>query len=195
MKKGGFELRDWEFSAPRDVNSKTIDLLGLKWNKSEDIPSINLKWLKEDGDKEILDLFGSLSNGSRPEALKKFRFLLGSNIFPDYGSLALILTFCDEINAIDWKFNLPTTAWWEKLIRIMKDLLKRVLGKAYLSHEEMMTVLCDCEAIINSRHLTYVSENDTDFTPISPSMFIQDIREWTVPNLDVANHNSLNSQE
>ncbi|GBN56376.1 hypothetical protein AVEN_183204-1 [Araneus ventricosus] len=76
----------------------------------------------------------------------------------------------------------------------MKDLLKRVLGETYLSHEEMMTVLCDCEAIINNRLLTYVSENDTDFTPISPSMFIQDIREWTVPDLDVADHNSLNER-
>ncbi|GBM20413.1 hypothetical protein AVEN_222114-1 [Araneus ventricosus] len=73
----------------------------------------------------------------------------------------------------------------------MKDLLKRVLVKAYLSHEEM-TVLCDCEAIINSRLLTHVSENDKDFTPISPSMFIQDIREWAVPARDVADHNSLN---
>ncbi|GBM23821.1 Protein Gawky [Araneus ventricosus] len=50
------------------------------------------------------------------------------------------------VNAIHWKFNPPTAAWWggwwERLIRIMKDL-KRVLVKAYLSHEEMMTVLCD----------------------------------------------------
>ncbi|GBM75660.1 hypothetical protein AVEN_269889-1 [Araneus ventricosus] len=34
------------------------------------------------------------------------------------------------INAIDWKFNPPTAAWWggwwERLIRIMNDLLKRV---------------------------------------------------------------------
>ncbi|GBN11192.1 hypothetical protein AVEN_184742-1 [Araneus ventricosus] len=76
----------------------------------------------------------------------------------------------------------------------MKDLLKRVLGKAYLSHEELMTVLFDCEVIINSRPLTYVSENDTDFTPISPSMFIQDIRECTVPDLHTADHNSLNKR-
>ncbi|GBM21586.1 hypothetical protein AVEN_172446-1 [Araneus ventricosus] len=76
----------------------------------------------------------------------------------------------------------------------MKDLLKRVLGKAYLSHAKMMTALCDYEAIINSRPLSYVSENDTDLTPIIPSMFIQDIREWTVPDLDVADHNSLNKR-
>ncbi|GBN21966.1 hypothetical protein AVEN_107035-1 [Araneus ventricosus] len=97
------------------------------------------------------------------------------------------------VNAIDWKFNPPTGTWWERLIRIMKDLLKRVLGKAYLSHEEM-TVLCDSEAIINSRPITYISENDTNFTPISPSMFIQDVREWAVPDLDVADHYSLSKR-
>ncbi|GBM99476.1 hypothetical protein AVEN_152238-1 [Araneus ventricosus] len=57
------------------------------------------------------------------------------------------------VNAIDWKFNPPTAAWWGgwwvRLIRIIKDL-KRVLDKACLSHEEMMTVLFDYEAIINS---------------------------------------------
>ncbi|GFS68812.1 uncharacterized protein TNCV_409001 [Trichonephila clavipes] len=37
----------------------------------------------------------------------------------------------------------PTTAswggWWERLIRILKDLLKRVLGHARLNYEEMTT--------------------------------------------------------
>ncbi|GBM11412.1 hypothetical protein AVEN_249153-1 [Araneus ventricosus] len=34
------------------------------------------------------------------------------------------------VNAINWKSKPPTAAWWERLIRIMKDILKRVLGKA-----------------------------------------------------------------
>ncbi|GBM51629.1 hypothetical protein AVEN_43262-1 [Araneus ventricosus] len=75
-------------------------------------------------------------------------------------------------NAIDWKFNPPTAAWWgdcwERLIRIMKDLLKRVLGQAQLLYEEMLTILCDCEALMNYRHVTYVSESE-QLVPISPS--------------------------
>ncbi len=47
LKKGSFELRDWEHSLSRDTGSKTVDLLGLQWNKSEDTLSLNLKWLKE----------------------------------------------------------------------------------------------------------------------------------------------------
>ncbi|GBM35225.1 hypothetical protein AVEN_175828-1 [Araneus ventricosus] len=70
------------------------------------------------------------------------------------------------INAIDWKFNPPTAAWWrgwwERLLRIMKDLSKRVLGQAQLLYEEMVTILCDCEALLNSRniYLTYVPESE-----------------------------------
>ncbi|KAG8200567.1 hypothetical protein JTE90_000639 [Oedothorax gibbosus] len=100
------------------------------------------------------------------------------------------------INNIHWKFNPPTAAWWggwwERLIRVMKDLLKRVLGRALLSQEEMFTVLCDCESLMNSRPLTYISENNKDPVPLSPSMFLQDIQEWRTPDLDSVEQKSLN---
>ncbi|GBM79097.1 hypothetical protein AVEN_177413-1 [Araneus ventricosus] len=73
----------------------------------------------------------------------------------------------------------------------MKDLLKRVLGKAQILYEEMLTILCDCKALINSRPLTYVSESE-QLVPISPSSFLQDIKEWSTPDLDAIDHNSLN---
>ncbi|GBO35440.1 hypothetical protein AVEN_98825-1, partial [Araneus ventricosus] len=99
------------------------------------------------------------------------------------------------INAIEWKFNPPTAAWWggwwERLIRILKDLLKRILGQAQLLYEEMLTILCDCEALMNSRPLTYVSESD-QLVPISPLSFLQDIKEWSTPDIDAIDHNSLN---
>ncbi|GFW20746.1 integrase catalytic domain-containing protein [Trichonephila clavipes] len=67
-----------------------------------------------------------------------------------------------EIQCIKWKFNPPTAAWWERLIRVLKDLLKRTLGNAVLTYEELLTILCDCESIVNSRPLTYVSEDSDD---------------------------------
>lgn len=98
------------------------------------------------------------------------------------------------INAIEWKFNPPTAAWWggwwERLIRLMKDLLKRVLGQACLNYEEMITVLADCESIINSRPLTYMSEQES-IKPISPAMFLKDIPEHHLPDLDIIDENSL----
>ncbi|GFU50597.1 integrase catalytic domain-containing protein [Trichonephila clavipes] len=60
-----------------------------------------------------------------------------------------------EIQRTKWKFNPPTAAWWggwwERLIRVLKDLLKRTLGNAVLTYEELLTVLCGCESIVNSR--------------------------------------------
>ncbi|GBO23958.1 hypothetical protein AVEN_216759-1 [Araneus ventricosus] len=99
------------------------------------------------------------------------------------------------VEAIDWKFNPPTAAWWggwwERLIRILKDLLKRILGQAQLLYEEMLTILCDCETLMNSRPLTFVSESD-QLVPISPSSFLQDIKEWSTPDIDAIDHKSLN---
>ncbi|XP_055932853.1 uncharacterized protein LOC129962878 [Argiope bruennichi] len=93
-----------------------------------------------------------------------------------------------SISPIQWKFNPPTASWWggwwERLIGILKSLLRRVLGRASLTSEEMITILCDCEAVINSRPLTYVTENDVTLIPLSPSLFLQDIQTSGVPDLD-----------
>ncbi|XP_035233021.1 uncharacterized protein LOC118204838 [Stegodyphus dumicola] len=49
---------------------------------------------------------------------------------------------------IIWKFIPPTAAWWggwwERLVRTVKELLKRTLGKSVLSYEELYTIICDC---------------------------------------------------
>ncbi|GFX38438.1 DUF5641 domain-containing protein [Trichonephila clavipes] len=45
----------------------------------------------------------------------------------------------------------------------------------------MCTVLCDCESLINSRPLTYVTDDVEDLEPLTPTMFLQDIREVGVP--------------
>ncbi|GFY29277.1 DUF5641 domain-containing protein [Trichonephila clavipes] len=56
----------------------------------------------------------------------------------------------------------------------------------------MYTVLCDCESLINSRPLTYVTDDVEDLEPLTPAMFLQDIREIGVPELDQIDENKLN---
>ena len=62
------------------------------------------------------------------------------------------------------KFILPASPWWggfyERLVRSVKLSLKKVLGKSLLTYEELSTVLCEIEAVINSRSLCYVNEDD-----------------------------------
>ena len=67
---------------------------------------------------------------------------------------------------IQWKFNVPRAPWWggvfERLVRSTKHCLRKVLGQAKFSHDELLTALIEIEMVLNSRHLTYISENDLD---------------------------------
>ncbi|GFY16477.1 integrase catalytic domain-containing protein [Trichonephila clavipes] len=95
-----------------------------------------------------------------------------------------------DIKPIKWKFNPPTAAWWggwwERLVRVIKELLKRTLGKAILTYEELLTVLCDCEAVVNSRPLTYVSEDPNDLIPLTPSLFLNVKSSYDTVDLDLS---------
>ncbi|GBM76251.1 hypothetical protein AVEN_105431-1 [Araneus ventricosus] len=48
-----------------------------------------------------------------------------------------------NINEILWKFNSPSSSWWggfwEWLVRVIKELLRRSLGKSILSFEDCAT--------------------------------------------------------
>ena len=64
---------------------------------------------------------------------------------------------------IKWKFIVERSpwhgGWWERLVRSVKEPLRKVLGKALLSYQELATVLTRIEAVINSRPLTTVSDD------------------------------------
>ena len=66
---------------------------------------------------------------------------------------------------IDWKFNVALAPWWggffERLVRSTKRCLKKTLGTARISCEELhsvvvvVVVVVEIEGILNSRPLTY----------------------------------------
>ncbi|GFX98300.1 bel12-ag transposon polyprotein [Trichonephila clavipes] len=92
-----------------------------------------------------------------------------------------------RVHEIRWKFNPPSSPWcggfWERSIRILKDLLRKNLGLSCLSYEELQTLVCECESVMNSRPLTYISE-EQELKTLTPSMFLQDIPLNDVPDLD-----------
>ena len=73
---------------------------------------------------------------------------------------------------IRWRFNLAKAPWWggmfERMIRATKRCLKRAIGSRRLTYEQLYTVLTEIEAVINSRHITFLYVDDVE-EPLTPS--------------------------
>ncbi|XP_035230198.1 uncharacterized protein LOC118202156 [Stegodyphus dumicola] len=145
-----------------------------------------------------LELVTSLTTDTFLQAFHRFSARRGkpSIIYTDNGTN--FVGACNALASIDfneiakkganeriiWKFIPPGApwwgGWWERLIGMMKRILRKVLGRACLSYEEMCTVLCNCEAILNDRPLTVVSA-DSSLTSITPGNFLREIQNYSVP--------------
>ena len=98
-------------------------------------------------------------------ALKRFIARRGipdsitSDNFKTFKSIE-VKKFCLN-NKIDQKFIIPASPLWEgfykRLVRSQK-----VMGKSLVTYEELQTVLCDVESVINSRPLVYMGEDDIE---------------------------------
>ena len=58
----------------------------------------------------------------------------------------------------------------------------------------MLTVLLDCESVINSRPITFMSDSHNELMPLTPSMFLQEIKEIGVLDLDNIEKCNLNKR-
>ncbi|KRY08838.1 hypothetical protein T12_8353, partial [Trichinella patagoniensis] len=72
---------------------------------------------------------------------------------------------------IEWKFITKRAPWnggyWERLVRSVKNTLRKILEKTTLDEEELTTVLCEIEAKINARPLTFVGRSFVDLPMMS----------------------------
>ena len=86
---------------------------------------------------------------------------------------------------IQWKFNLEKAPWWggvfERMIKSTKRCLKKTLGRARLTYEELLTVLTEVECILNSRPLTYLYPDDLE-EPLTPPHLISGRRLLSLPD-------------
>ena len=94
---------------------------------------------------------------------------------------------------VEWSFNLEKAPWWggffERMIKSMKGCLKRVIGHARLTFDELVTVVIEVEATLNSRPLSYVSPDDLD-EPLTPAHLLTGHRLTSLPDLLTSNEDT-----
>ncbi|KAL5491930.1 hypothetical protein EMCRGX_G017306 [Ephydatia muelleri] len=85
---------------------------------------------------------------------------------------------------IQWTFILEKAPWWggfyERMVQAMKRCLRKVIGKARMTYDELHTALVEVEAILNSRPISYISSEDMD-EPLTPSHLLLGHRLCTLP--------------
>ncbi|CAG4958844.1 unnamed protein product [Colias eurytheme] len=90
-------------------------------------------------------------------------------------SINSIYNFTAE-EGIKFIFNPPYSptfgGLWEAGIKSAKFHLKRVVGNASLTFEELSTLCTQIEAVLNSRPITPLSCNPNDLSPLSPGHFL-----------------------
>lgn len=77
---------------------------------------------------------------------------------------------------IRWHFNPPAAPHfggiWEAVVKSVKHHLRRMIGEATLTFEEMSTLLTQVEACLNSRPLQALSDDPNDLNALTPGHFI-----------------------
>jgi hypothetical protein len=96
---------------------------------------------------------------------------------------------------IKWVHNAPLSSWWggnfERYVGTCKAALRRSLGRALCTFEELQTLLVEIEGIINSRPLTEVSQDPQEPTCLTPAHFYLGAKLTNLPSSDVLDANDI----
>ena len=94
-------------------------------------------------------------------------FVSSSKMLTDLSNHPEVETFLAD-QRVKWSFNLEKAPWWggffERLIGMTKRCLKKVIGRAKLTCDELLTEITEIEANLNSRPLTYVGSGGATYT-------------------------------
>ncbi|XP_058827750.1 uncharacterized protein LOC131687669 [Topomyia yanbarensis] len=81
-----------------------------------------------------------------------------------------------QSNEMEWHFISPDAPefgdLWEAAVKSTKSHLKRVIGATTLTFEETATLLCQIEAILNSRPWFAISTDATESEVLTPGHFL-----------------------
>ncbi|XP_011874449.1 PREDICTED: uncharacterized protein LOC105565671 [Vollenhovia emeryi] len=158
-----------------------------------------------------VELVSDLTSEALIAAFKRFISRRGkpSHIYSDNGTtfvgaqnqLKELFDFLNKEQVLDdvkQFFRLQQTSWtfippnaphcgglWEVAVKSVKYHLTRVVGRAHLTFEEMQTILCEIESILNSRPLTALSADPNDLSYLSPGHFLIGTTMNSLPSHDL----------
>ena len=85
---------------------------------------------------------------------------------------------------LQWQFNLEKAPWWggmfERMVKSTKRCLRKAIGRAKLTYDELLTILTEVEMILNSQPLSYMTSDDVE-EPLTPSHLILGRRVINLP--------------
>ncbi|XP_054746024.1 uncharacterized protein LOC129250431 [Anastrepha obliqua] len=125
-------------------------------------------------------------------ANQELRKLLQSFVTQEH--IQRVEEFCRN-EGIEWKFIPPRSphfgGLWESAVKLAKYHLRRAIGCNVLSHDELHTIVCQAEAIVNSRPLTPISSDPNDLRSLTPGHFLIGRALLTVPEPTIASSTML----
>ena len=70
---------------------------------------------------------------------------------------------------------------FERMVWSSKRCLKKIIGRARLNYDELLTAITEVKMIVNSWPLTYLSSDDVE-APLTPAHFLMGRRTLSVPD-------------
>lgn len=81
-----------------------------------------------------------------------------------------------RLDDVQWSFNPPEASHqggiWERMIRSVRKLLAALVKEQLMNDEELITLLCEVEKILNDRPLTPLSDHPDDPEPLTPNKLL-----------------------
>lgn len=143
-----------------------------------------------------LELISDLTADAFVAALRRFVARRGrcSHLYSDnatnFISANKQLLQVDNTQPIQWHFIPPQSpnfgGLWEAGVKSVKTHLIRIIGAQLLTYEEFLTLLCQIEAVLNSRPLSPLSSDPNDLLVLTPGHFLTLEPLSSVPDASLA---------
>lgn len=89
---------------------------------------------------------------------------------------------------IKWKFITEFAPWmggfYERMVELVKRTLRKAIGKARLTSEQLLTVVKEAEAVVNSRPIVYAGDDIHSHITLTPAHFLTLNPNIGLPDLD-----------